>query len=291
MLVAQRSRHRIRPFRLHRPKSAEEAVSLHAAGTDGAAYMGGGIELIAAMKSGAPMSDVILLRSLSGWASIAESTGAIALGAGVTHQALAASHVVRATYPDLCAVWGTVANVRVRLKGTLAGNLMAGNPSYDFPLAAIAVGAQIEFLGSDLVIRRAAAAHSSELPRHALLTKIFLPRMRGLGFAMQLQWKPIVSFALMFSIENDNVVGRLAVGCAYDTVECSSANFEDALFESNSRDASRDIAECLCAGLPAPLSDWRASSHYRSQILKVLVGREIEKIRKARLSDAGSGEP
>jgi CO/xanthine dehydrogenase FAD-binding subunit len=289
MLVAQRSRHRIRPFRLYRPKTAEEAVSLHAASTGRAEYMGGGIELIAAMKSGARTGEVIHLGALPGWNTVIKSEDAIALGAGVTHQALADSHMVRASYPGLCDVWAAVANVRVRLKGTLAGSLMAGNPSHDFPVAAIAVGAELEFLGSDLLVRRVRAAQKSELPRHALLTRILLPRTQVLGFAMQLQWKPIISFALTFLIENDNIVGRLAVGCGYHSVVSASTNLEQDLFGRNARDLSTDIAERLCSGLPAPVSDWRASSQYRSHILKVLIGREIAKIREARPSHASCG--
>jgi aerobic carbon-monoxide dehydrogenase medium subunit len=281
MLVAQRSTHRIRPFRLHHPKTAEEAVKLHARSPGAAAYMGGGTDLMAALKAGACIEDVIHLGSLPDCTSIAESEEAISIGPGVTHQILADSRQVRAAHPSLCDVWSKVANNRVRIKATVAGNLMARNQSYDFPIVAIAVGAQLEFLDSELALRRLPAHRSAELPQHALLTRITLPRARWLAVAVQLQWKPITSFALSFRREHGAIMGCLAVGCGFGAVAFSKILLERCLFDNRRRETAVDITEQLCAPLPSPKSDWHASAEYRRHLLKVLVRREIERIRVA----------
>jgi len=279
MLVAQRSRHRIRPFRLHRPTTAEEAVALHAASSGSAAYMGGGIDLMAAFKRGAGPDNVIHLGLLPGWDSIVGREKEIALGAGTTHQQLADAPSIRSILPALCDAWSRVANNRIRVKGTVGGNLMAGNQSYDFPMAAVASGAELEFLDRHLVVRRISAARSADLPPGALLTAITLPRVRSLAYAVQLQWKPIVAFALSFRREQDDVVGRLVVGCGSASMAPSIIRLDHCLFGNSARETPLDIAERLCSSLPSPLSDWRASSEYRRHLLKVLVRREIEKIR------------
>jgi CO/xanthine dehydrogenase FAD-binding subunit len=185
----------------------------------------------------------------------------------------------------LCDVWSKVANNRIRVKGTVAGNLMARNQSYDFPIAAIASGAELEFLDRHLALRRVGADRTAELPHGALLTSITLPRVRSLAFVVQLQWKPIVAFALSFRREQDVAVGRLVVGCGYASMALSTVRLDHCLFENSARETPVEIAERLCSSLPSPLSDWRASSEYRRHILKVLVRREIEKIRAAGPSD------
>ena len=68
------------------------------------------------------------------------------LGALVTHDRLAISPVIRARLPALAQTWPDVANIRIRCKGTIGGNIMAGDPSYDFALGALAAGAQLHFL-------------------------------------------------------------------------------------------------------------------------------------------------
>ena len=254
-------------------------MALHADSAGTAAYMAGGIDLLAALKTGVFLEDVIHLRSLPDWNSIIEWEDAIAIGGGTTHQAFADSRPMRAMYPTLCDAWSKIANHRIRIKGTVAGNLMARNQSYDLPIVAIAAGAQVEFLDTSLVRRRVTADRISELPQGALLTRMTLPRARCLAFAAQLQWKPIVAFALSFRREQDTVVGRIAVGCGYETVAFSSIPLQYCLFDHRARETPADITERLCSSLPSPSSDWCAGAEYRLHLLKVLVRREIEQIR------------
>src|SRR5579862_934425 len=215
MLVAQRSRFRIRPFRLHRPETAEQAAMAYFACAGHRAYMAGGIDLIATMKAGATPDDVIYLRALPNWTSIIDSDTSILIGAGVTHQELANNALVRSVHPGLSEAWSQVANNRIRLKGTLAGNLMSRNSAYDFHIAAIALAAEVQFLDASLEARRMPVEGLAELPAGALVTHIVLPKRPRFSFAVQLQWKPILSFALSFRQEKEATAARLAVGCAY----------------------------------------------------------------------------
>jgi CO/xanthine dehydrogenase FAD-binding subunit len=278
-LVAQRSRHRIRPFRLHRPKTADEAVIMRAESAGASAYMSGGIDVVAGMKAGFVLTDVIYLRSLPAWTSIVDRQDGIAIAAGVTHQDLADDQLLRQRYPGLCAAWSTLANNRVRIKGTLAGNLMAANPAYDFALAAIAAGARLDYIDLTRTSGQLPAERLSEIPQGALLTHIMLPRKTCLAFAVQCQWKSIVSFALSFTRLEGATVARLAAGCGFDAAVWSELRLNHDLFDRSGRETPADIAEQLCASLPSPLSDWRASSDYRRHLLKVLARREIERIR------------
>jgi aerobic carbon-monoxide dehydrogenase medium subunit len=280
-LVAQRSRHRIRPFRLHRPETAAQAVQMRAGSTGRAAYMAGGIDVMARMKTGNRLDDVIYLNAVRDWTSIVPGDDAIYIGAGVTHQLLADGSAVRAAYPDLCAAWSSVANNRVRVKGTVAGNLMARNPAYDFWMAAVAVGADVRYLGTDFVERDLPVEKLSGLPEQALVTRIVLPSTPCLAFAVQLQWKPVVSFALSFRREQDAAVGRLAVGCGFEGPAHSKVTLQHGLFDQHPRETPADLAERFCEALPPPSSDRFGSAEYRRHTLRVLVRREIERFRAA----------
>ena|SRR5260221_2405752 len=279
MLVAQRSRHRIHPFHLHRPQTAVDAVTLHAGSKGTAAYMGGGIDLMAALKTGRRLDDVIHLGALPNRTGINECGDDIVVGAGVTHDALARSAVLRRAYPRLAESWAKLANNRIRIKGTIAGNLMAGNASYDFLIVAIAADAQIEFMTSRLSAGSVAASRRAELGPADLITGIRLPGSGCLALVVQLEWKPIVAFALSFRRGQDGVVARLAVGAGFASAALSQVGLKHSVFDSSSPETASDLAEALCAPLPPPLTDWRAGSDYRRNLLKVLVRREIEQIR------------
>ena len=148
-LAVHRSRKLIPEFRLHRPRSTMEAVALKAAAGAGAVFMAGGIDVVNRMKFGVPVTDVIHLGRLAGLDRIEEREGELHLGALVTHDRLATAPQVAARLPSLAQTWPEVANIRIRCKGTIGGNIMAGDPSYDFALTALAADARLHFLISD----------------------------------------------------------------------------------------------------------------------------------------------
>lgn len=234
---------------------------------------------MAALKTGKQFDDIIHLGALPNRTSINECGNDIVVGAGVTHDALARSAVLRRAYPRLAASWAKLANNRIRIKGTIAGNLMAGNASYDFLMVAIAADAQIEFTTSRLSVGSVAASRRTELSPADLITGVRLPGSGCLALVVQLEWKPMVAFSLSFRREQDAVVARLAVGAGFASVAFSKIGLGHSVLDSSSPETASDLAEALCASLPPPLTDWHAGSDYRRNLLKVLVRREIEQIR------------
>jgi carbon-monoxide dehydrogenase medium subunit len=279
-LIAQRSRHRIHPFRLHRPTSAQEAVSLYKESAGPAAYMAGGIDLIAGLKMGAPLDDLIFLEGLPEWTSIVARDDAFLIGAGATHQRLAADAAVQASFPGLCQAWSRLANHRIRNKGTVGGNLMSRNSAYDFPVVALAAGAQLHVLDPTHGARQLAADDLVAVSEGTLLTHIALPRTQYIGFAVQLEWKPVLAFALSVYRDQRGMMGRLAIGCGYSQPACATQPLDDIMITSPSAENAAMASERLCSDLPEPLGDWRASADYRGHLLRVLVRREIEQMQR-----------
>src|SRR6516164_6548600 len=215
-LAGHRSRKLIPEFRLHRPRSATEAVALKAAAGPGAVFMAGGIDVVNRMKFGVPVTEVIHLGRLDGLDRIEEWEGELHLGALVTHDRLATSPHIGARLPSLAQTWPDVANIRIRCKGTIGGNIMAGDPSYDFALAALAANARLHFLADDGSARTTSSSQLNAGMPDGLLTAVSVPSSDTLRLVFDRSLRPIVTLALGLDVADGSITGgRVAIGCAY----------------------------------------------------------------------------
>ena len=99
---------------------------MKAAAGPGAVYMAGGIDVVNRMKSGFPVTDLIHLGRVARLDGIEEFDDGLRLGALVTHDRMATSPLVLARLPALAQTWPDVANIRIRCKATIGGNIIAG---------------------------------------------------------------------------------------------------------------------------------------------------------------------
>ena len=170
------------PFTLHRPGSVGQASRLLTdLGDDAAAYCGG-TELLLAMKLGlASYEHLVDLKRVSGLRGItAGPDGALRIGAATTHHEIETSAALRARYPEMCAMISQVANLRVRIVGTLGGNLCFADPHSDPASFLMAAGATLECQRGGQVRRIPAAGfltgpYQTALAPGELLTAVELP--------------------------------------------------------------------------------------------------------------------
>jgi carbon-monoxide dehydrogenase medium subunit len=277
-LAVHRSRKLIREFRLHRPRSAMEAVALKAAAGAGAVFMAGGIDVVNRMKFGASVTEVIHLGRLACLDRIEEREGELHLGALVTHDRLATAPQVAARVPSLTQTWPDVANIRIRCKGTIGGNIMAGDPTYDFALAAMAAEAQLHFLaldGSTTVI----AALDGVAEQVGLLTAIVLPTGTKVRLLFDRSLRPIVTLALGLDFVDGRITrGRAAVGCAYPVLVAAKLPLDGPLLPADLARHAAPLAQVVAAELPDPLADHHGSSGYRRRMIEVLLRRNLSAV-------------
>jgi carbon-monoxide dehydrogenase medium subunit len=175
------------PFTLHRPGTVGQASRLLAdLGDEGAAYCGG-TELLLAMKLGlasyehlVDLKRVSALHGISALPPDEDGPGGIRIGAAATHHEIETSPVLRARYPELCAMISQVANVRVRSVGTLGGNLCFADPHSDPASFLLAAGATMICQHGEVTRRIPAAAfltglYETALAPGELLTAVELP--------------------------------------------------------------------------------------------------------------------
>src|SRR6476646_6205207 len=126
-----------------RPATVEEAVSLLTE-HDGARALAGGQTLVNVMKQRAASPDVLVdLADLDELRAISVSGTTLEIGAMATLAAIMRSSEVEVSRPIGAAVAATVADVQVRNRETLGGNICVHDPTNHFPPLLVALGASM----------------------------------------------------------------------------------------------------------------------------------------------------
>jgi len=260
----------LREVEYARPASVEEALRLLSE-HDGARALAGGQTLINVMKARAASPDFLVdLQDLDDLKQIElGADGTLELGAMVTYSELLGSAEARAR-PILGEVCATIADVQVRNRGTIGGNVCANDPTNHLPPLMVALGATMTIRGAEG--ERAVPADEFFLGVYMtaagpgeLLTKITIPAGRRDGFAavtIGADGTCIVNVAA--SLNGGGA--RVAIGC----VDAVPVVLEPASTdESAVRDAVRG------ANLDPP-ADVHASADYRRHLAEVLAVRAVQ---------------
>lgn len=134
------------PISIERPESvAEASAMLREYGPDAAVYAGGTELLILLKERLVDVSRLIDIKAIGGLDQISydASSHTIRIGALATHWQLERSDVVRQHAPVLADLENQIANVRVRLAGTIGGNLCFAEPHSDPATLLTAWGASV----------------------------------------------------------------------------------------------------------------------------------------------------
>ena len=265
----------LREVEYARPASVQEAVRLlmeH----DGARALAGGQTLINVMKARAASPDVLVdLNDLEELKGIDLGTdGTVTIGAMATYSEIMVSAEARAR-PILGEVCAQIADVQVRNRGTIGGNVCSNDPTNHLPPLMVALEATMHILGQDG--ERAVPAEEFFLGVYMtaagpgeLLTKVTVPPGKSDGFAsvaIGMDGTCIVSAAASV-----NRTTRIALGCV-DAVPVLLQ--PDSVEEDEVRQAVRG------AGLDPP-SDVHASADYRRHLAEVLALRAVAQARGRR---------
>ena len=139
----------LREVEYARPSSVEEAIGL-LAGHEGARALAGGQTIINVMKARAASPDVLVdLNGLDELRSITVSGDTLRLGSMATYTQLLGSSEVDVSRPILAEVAAQIADVQVRNRGTIGGNVCSNDPTNHLPPLLVALGASMTIRGED----------------------------------------------------------------------------------------------------------------------------------------------
>ncbi len=261
----------LREVEYARPSSVDEAVRMLGA-HDGARALAGGQTLVNVMKARAAAPDVLVdLNRLEELRAITVAGDTLELGAMATYTQLLASSEVEVTRPIVAEVSAMIADVQVRNRGTIGGNVCSNDPTNHLPPLMVALGAEFVVLGPDGERTIPAAdfflgVYLTAAGPGELLTKILVPAGRRDAFeAITLGADGTCIVSAAASLTGDGV--RVALGCV-DAVPI--------LVEPASSDEAAVRAAVQAAGLEPP-SDVHASVEYRRHLAEVVAVRAVRK--------------
>jgi aerobic carbon-monoxide dehydrogenase medium subunit len=254
----------LREVEYAKPASVAEAISL-LAGNEGARALAGGQTLINVMKARAASPELLVdLNGLDDLRAIdLAPDGTLTIGAMATYTAIVGSAEARAR-PILGAVCAQIADVQVRNRGTIGGNVCSNDPTNHLPPLMCAIGATMT-IASQAGERTVPASefflgvYLTAVGPGELLTRITIPAGKRDGFAAVTLGADGTCIANAAASVNGSV--RVALGCVDAVpvvVEAASVDEVGAAVDG--------------AGLMPP-ADVHASSAYRAHLAKVLAVR------------------
>ncbi len=271
----------LREVEYARPATVEEALSV-LSGHDGARALAGGQTLINVMKQRAAAPEVLVdLADLDELREIGfSSDGMLEIGAMVTCTQLMSSSEVEVARPIIAEVAGTIADVQVRNRGTIGGNVCVSDPTNHFPVLLVALDATFTIRGQGGERTVAAdeffvGVYLTAVGEGELLTKINVPASSGAGdgfagLTIGAHGTYIVNAAA--TVAGD--AARVAVGCVAASPVRATAMEERLAGGDYSDDAVRGAAEGLGASLDPP-SDVHGSGDYRRHLAEVSAVRAV----------------
>ena len=278
-------------FDYRTPGSLEEAYSdLKELGSDGKIIAGGTALVIMMKQQLLQPSCVISLRNVAGLSDVSENNGSVHIGGLVSHAALDASAVVQGKLPMLGATYHHVATQRVRTMATVGGGLAHADPNQDPPPSFIALGASFE-LSSAGGTRTVAAEdffsdyYETVLEPEEIVTGVSVPLMAANSGGAYLKFLPR-------SADDYATVSAAAV-VTLDAAKSTIQDVRIAMGSVNTTPVRATASEAVLKGQPVkaeglreagekakehtdPVSDFRGSGSYKTQMAAVFVKRALE---------------
>ncbi len=253
-----------------RPETVEDAVKL-LAGREDARALAGGQSLVNVMKTRVAAPELVVdLNRVETLRGISNDAGALEIRAMTTYADIVDSADVASARPILAEVALTIADVQVRNRGTIGGNVCSNDPTNHFPPLLAALGAELTILGAGGERTVGAdeffegvymtAVHPGEL-----LTKVRIPakgRARDAWASLTLgkDGTGIVNVAATV----DGGTARIAIGCVAATPVVVTASADETAVKDAVRAADLD-----------PPADVHASADYRRHLAEVLAARAV----------------
>jgi carbon-monoxide dehydrogenase medium subunit len=258
------ARSRIARFVLHRPKSVGEVCALLERHGDEVLIHAGGLNVVGLMKEGLDIGALVHIAGIDELREIAVTDEGLRIGSAVTHQEIATSPLVQEVMPFVANYFEGIGNIRIRIQGTIGGNILADQPMYEvLPLLFVA-DAMLEFIDSAGQRTKVAPEMAMQERRpQKLLTAIFIP-LRPLHLAWSRELRPYMSV----------VVSRSRSEAARVALMGQPSGFSG--FRVPQEDADTAVERWLFGVEPPPMGDATYFRHASRVLLKRCLAKALE---------------
>jgi CO/xanthine dehydrogenase FAD-binding subunit len=271
------------------PKTVDEAVALlkeHA--DDDAKVLAGGQSLVPLMNFRlARPKWLIDINGIEALDYIREEGDWLAIGAITRERDVEKSALVADKCPLLKEVTRWIGHTTIRNRGTVGGCIAHNDPTAEYPLAAVLLGAEVKVQGTngprtipiqDFLITYLTTA----LEETDVVTEVRFPVMpKNMGWAFQEFARRHGDFAIVevgatLTMDNGTVKdARIAVGGA-SPVSFRATDAEDVLKGQQLTDELMEQAGEKAGAMTEPEGDIHGSAEYRTHLTKVLTRRALK---------------
>jgi aerobic carbon-monoxide dehydrogenase medium subunit len=276
----------MREIEYARPTTVDEALDLLTT-HDNARALAGGQTLVNALKlrllGPERVVDITRIDELKGIRT--DNDGSLEIGATTTYAELTEAVDVWAVRPVVAEVASIIADVQVRNRGTIGGNVCLNLPVGHFPPVLVAVGAELTIAGADGERTVPASeffetTFTTAVRTGELLTRIRIPARRPgeadtfAAMSAGKESKSIVHVAVSLRLADSVTDARIVLGCVSPRPLRATA-VEDRLIGTHAdEERVRAAVEGLGATL-TPVSDVNASADFKRHVAEVLVERAV----------------
>lgn len=262
----------LREVEYARPSSVADAIQLLAA-HEGARALAGGQTLVNVMKARAASPDVLVdLGGLDELRSITVAGDTLRIGAMATYTQIMASSEVEVSRPILAEVVAQIADVQVRNRGTIGGNVCSNDPTNHLPPLLVALGAEMTIRGE---------GGERTVPAHEFFLGVYMTAVGEgellLSVSVPASAQAADGFASV-TIGRDGTCIANAAACVSDpgvTLVLGCVDAVPVRLTPGGTDAESIRAAVDAEGLDPP-SDVHASAEYRRHLAGVCAVRAVE---------------
>lgn len=273
------------------PETIEQALNQLADYQGKARIMAGGTDLLLDLKEGKKEAGILVdITRIAVLRAITLDNGLVRIGAAVTHNQAAKSHIIQEKATVLAQAARSVGSLQIRNTGTVVGNVLNAQPAADTAVALTALGAVAEIMSP---------AHKEYLPveelyaglgkstvdsTSQLVTAVQFPALaknQGSAFERLEQRKalalPMLNVAVVVTLSGDEFAWARIVMAPVGTKPVRATEAEAML--KGARVTVEVIEKAAAAAIAQANprdSALRGSREYRLEVLPVLVRRALE---------------
>ncbi len=284
---------RLKPFSYFDPATLQEAIEIANTKGSGTLFIAGGTDLFVRMKRGEIRpSSLINLKRIKGLNQIErEPTKGIRIGALTRISEIEHSPLICSDYPVLRQAVGVLGSPSIRNLATLGGNIGRASPASDLIPSLMVLSARVSLEGAqgkrelDLQQVLLGPEKIALLPSE-VITSFFVPatdphtgatylklgRREGMDCAL-------VGVAALLTLSSNSTEARNAIIAlaSVGPVPLRAKKAEGILLSGSLTEARIKEASRAAADDSNPITDMRASSSYRREMVKVLTFRALSK--------------